>query len=236
MHAPGLLGRCWCRDCRRGYARWLESLAHHRAAGGYLWLLSVEGQTLVEALRIVSSEPVRLLAVLDRERLGVVERDQPLSIGITVSPLPTLFSCLSCPWGTAIAALPRDQPFTIAQLNAHGIDMRILPSPDVHDDGTGYHEYRPGLHLHIRGGHCAKRSLSLRDRAIIALQEILPALGDDEVRVLALVGTRLAAGQRRYGRLDLRTDRRNWHAEALDECADGLAYLAAALVRAGRQA
>jgi hypothetical protein len=192
---------------------------------------------LAEPLWIVTSEPVRMIATFDQERLGVVAGGQPVAMAITVSPLPTVHRCcLWCPQGTALAALRRDQPFTVAELNAHGIDVSALPSPDVHDDGIGYHEYRPGLHLHIRGGHCAKRSLNLRDRAIMALQEIVPALGDDEVRVLALVGTRLAAGQRQYGRLDLRTDPRNWHAEALDECADGLAYLAAALVRAGRQA
>jgi hypothetical protein len=55
----------------------LESLAHHHAAGGYLSLLSVEGRTFVEALRIVTSEPVRSVGAVDCERLGVVEWDWP---------------------------------------------------------------------------------------------------------------------------------------------------------------
>ena len=79
--------------------------------------------------------------------------------------------------------------------------------------------------------HVAAVDGSDRYEAIVTLQDTLPVLADDEVRVLALVATRLAAGQRRYGRLSLRTDHRDWHTEAIEECADGLAYLAAALVR-----
>jgi hypothetical protein len=227
-----LLGRCQCRACRRGYMRWLESLGRHRAAGEYLWLMSLVGRpALAELLWIVTNEPVRSLTALDRARLGVVAGDQPVTIAITVSPLPAVRRCLWCPQGTAVVALPRDQPFTVAQLRAHGIDVHALPSPDAYDDAIGYQEDRPGMRLHIRGADCPERPLTARHQAIVTLEEILPALGDDEVRVLAMVGTRLAAGQRRYGRLSLRTDRRDWHTEAIEECADGLAYLAAALVR-----
>jgi hypothetical protein len=232
MHAPRLLGRCRCHDCRRGYARWLASLAHHRAAGGSLWLLSIEGQALVEALRIVTSEPVRLLAALDRERLGVAQRDQPLSVAITVSPIPALYPCLACLRRTAIVALPCDQPFTIAQLTARGIDVHALPSPDAYDEGIGYREDRRGLSLQIRGPNCREQRLTVRQQAIATLRRALPALGDDEVRVLGLVATRLAADQRQSGKLALRTDRRDWRSEALD----GLTFIAAALVRAGRRA
>ncbi|MFW5875727.1 MAG: hypothetical protein ACOCXM_03225 [Myxococcota bacterium] len=57
------------------------------------------------------------------------------------------------------------------------------------------------------------------------------ALGDDEIRVLALVAERLAMGRRQYGPLELQTDGRAFHQEALEEAADGLVYTAAALIR-----
>src|SRR5262245_29123480 len=154
------------------------------------------------------------------------------SITITCHPLPAGDNWLNAHQRAAVLTLPRDEPLTAAQLSAHGIDLRALPSPASCDDGDGYREGRhPGVQLHVRvpcrrGGRMADRH-----EAIVTLQETLPALGDEEVCVLAQVATRLAAGQRRYGRLSLRTDRRDWHTEAIEECADGLAYLAAALVR-----
>lgn len=226
-----LLGRCQCRACRRGYIRWLESLGRHRAAGGDLWLLILNGLVLAEPLRIVTSEPVRTVAALNAARLGIVELEFPASITITCHPLPAGDNWLNAHQRAAVLRLPRNEPLTVAQLSAHGIDLRALPSATSCDDGDGYREGRhPGVHLHV---HVPRRRGGRSDRyeAIVTLQDTLPVLADDEVRVLALVATRLAAGQRRYGRLSLRTDHRDWHTEAIEECADGLAYLAAALVR-----
>jgi hypothetical protein len=56
-------------------------------------------------------------------------------------------------------------------------------------------------------------------------------LGDDEVRVLVLVGRRLLMGQRIYGRLDANRDARDWRAEAAEELLDGCVYLAAEVLR-----
>lgn len=68
-----------------------------------------------------------------------------------------------------------------------------------------------------------------RDRILAALD----ALGPDEAEVLALVAERLAKGRRQYGELHPATDPRRFEREALEEAADGLVYVAAALVRAG---
>ncbi len=62
---------------------------------------------------------------------------------------------------------------------------------------------------------------------------ICAELGTDELRVLVLVAERLRIGQRRYGRLDVATDRRDWHAEAGDEVADASVYAACGLLRQG---
>src|SRR5262245_18413975 len=83
-----LLGRCQCRACRRGYMRWLESLGHHRAAGGDLWMLILNGSALAGPLRIVTSEPVRSIGALNAAGLGIVELKFPASITITCHPLP----------------------------------------------------------------------------------------------------------------------------------------------------
>ena len=58
-------------------------------------------------------------------------------------------------------------------------------------------------------------------------------LGADELAVLTLVADRLAQGQERYGLLDVATDRRCFRVEALEEAADGLVYVAVALMRHG---
>jgi hypothetical protein len=60
---------------------------------------------------------------------------------------------------------------------------------------------------------------------------LAPQLGDDELRVLVLLVRRVLAGQRRYGHLDLANDPRAFGREALEEVADGLFYLAAAILR-----
>lgn len=68
-----------------------------------------------------------------------------------------------------------------------------------------------------------------RARLLAALE----TLGADEAEVLALVAERLAMGRRLYGELRPATDTRDFGREALEEAADGLVYVAAALVRAG---
>src|SRR5262245_10692024 len=202
-----LLGRCQCRACRRGFMRCLESLGRHRAAGGDLWLLILNGSALIEPLRIVTSEPVRTIVALNAARLGIVELKLPANITITCHPLPAGDNWLNARQRAAVLALPRDKPLTAGQLDANAIDVRALPSPASCDDSDGYRECRhAGVYLHVlvpcrRGGQKADRH-----EAIVNLQETLPVLGDDEVCVLALVATRLAAGQRRYGRLSLQAD------------------------------
>ena len=54
---------------------------------------------------------------------------------------------------------------------------------------------------------------------------------DEEQRAAARGGTGGAQTLAAAGRSFLDTDRRDRRAEAIEECADGLAYLAAALVR-----
>jgi hypothetical protein len=51
-------------------------------------------------------------------------------------------------------------------------------------------------------------------------------LGDDELRVIALLAERLLAGQRQYGRLSLAEDPRDWRKERDEEIADLLMYSA----------
>ncbi len=63
------------------------------------------------------------------------------------------------------------------------------------------------------------------------LTEVCAELGTDELRVLVLVADRLRTGRRRYGTLDVATDRRCFPVEALEEAADGLVYAAVALMR-----
>lgn len=63
------------------------------------------------------------------------------------------------------------------------------------------------------------------------LLDVCAELGTEELRVLVLVAERLRVGQRRYGRFDLATDRRDFHHEALEEVADALVYAACGLMR-----
>jgi hypothetical protein len=69
-----------------------------------------------------------------------------------------------------------------------------------------------------------------RDRILGALSQ----LGEDEAEVLALAAERLAIGRRAYAELHLDADKRDFRLEALEECADGLVYVAAALARLRR--
>jgi len=73
-------------------------------------------------------------------------------------------------------------------------------------------------------------------RALLGdLAAVAARLADDEVRVLLVVATRAWAGQARYGCLALGRDRRDFRGEALEEVADALFYLAAALARGPRR-
>jgi len=63
------------------------------------------------------------------------------------------------------------------------------------------------------------------------LLHLCAELGADELRVLLLVAERLRAGQWRYGRFDLGSDRRDFGHEALEEIADALVYAACGLMR-----
>ena len=63
------------------------------------------------------------------------------------------------------------------------------------------------------------------------LLELCAELGADELRVLLLVAERLRIGQRRYGRFDLVTDRRDFQHESLEEIADAMVYAACGLMR-----
>lgn len=50
----------------------------------------------------------------------------------------------------------------------------------------------------------------------------------DEIRVIDEILTGLEKGAELYGSLNLASDRRNWNAEAAEECRDALVYLACA--------
>ena len=60
-------------------------------------------------------------------------------------------------------------------------------------------------------------------------------LGDDELRVLLYVASRLRMGAQQYGRLDLATDRRDWRVELGQEAADALVYAACAALAKGSE-
>ncbi len=64
------------------------------------------------------------------------------------------------------------------------------------------------------------------------LDAIARELGPDEVKVLTALARRLLAGQRHYGRLDIRADGRDWRRERAEELADALVYGAIAEVAA----
>jgi len=61
-------------------------------------------------------------------------------------------------------------------------------------------------------------------------------LEPDAQEVLALIAERLVKGRKVYGDLVLDKDERDHPHEALEEAADGLVYVAAALVKAEREA
>jgi hypothetical protein len=58
----------------------------------------------------------------------------------------------------------------------------------------------------------------------VTLIETIAELGDEEAAVLLVLAKRLLAGQRQYGRLDLRNDARDFRRERAEEFADALIY------------
>ena len=80
-----------------------------------------------------------------------------------------------------------------------------------------------------------RRPRDPRTRLRRELAALAARLGADELRVLVLLATRVRVGQTRYGRLDLRRDRRDLRREAVEELADALFYLAAAVLRRQRR-
>jgi hypothetical protein len=80
--------------------------------------------------------------------------------------------------------------------------------------------------------------MSQRPRTATARRRLLRAvavLGTDELAVLTLIATRLAQGRDTYGTLHLERDRRDFPREALEEVADGMFYVGAALVQRTRR-
>lgn len=69
----------------------------------------------------------------------------------------------------------------------------------------------------------------------LELTAIVDQLNDDERAVVfdtALsIARRILTGRQRYAPLDLATDKRDWLAETNEELADGLAYIAMALIQ-----
>jgi hypothetical protein len=63
-----------------------------------------------------------------------------------------------------------------------------------------------------------------RDEHLAELSATLSGLGDNEIRVVSWLARRLLVGQRRYGRVDLAGDRRDWRRERAEEIADLLVY------------
>lgn len=88
---------------------------------------------------------------------------------------------------------------------------------------------RPDNHITLPA---ARERAALRAR----IDDAVDRLGADELRVLALVAERLAAGRRSYGELRLHSDARDWRQEMAEEVADALVYAACALAQGGPRA
>jgi hypothetical protein len=72
--------------------------------------------------------------------------------------------------------------------------------------------------------------------ARVALDDVLDALGCDEVQVLIRIAERLKLGRRAYGPLELAGDTRAFRSkEAREELEDALVYLACAWLKSETQ-
>ncbi len=67
------------------------------------------------------------------------------------------------------------------------------------------------------------------------LAAIARRLAGDELEVLTLIARRLDTGRARYGALDVRRDRRDFLAEAVEELADTAVYVASYMLRMTRR-
>jgi hypothetical protein len=90
---------------------------------------------------------------------------------------------------------------------------------------TAVRELIPGP-LGIFSETSAEENGRVYDELVAVLHQLAPV----ERNVLLTIGRRLLAGQGRYGRLDLTTDRRDWRRERAEELADALVYGAIAEV------
>lgn len=57
------------------------------------------------------------------------------------------------------------------------------------------------------------------------LQNLAHGLGEDEIRILVRVARRLEFGRKRYGLMDLKSDKRDFTKEAVEEILDWLVYV-----------
>lgn len=71
------------------------------------------------------------------------------------------------------------------------------------------------------------------------LERILDDLNDDERAVVLktslAIARRIHSGRTRYAPLDLATDKRDWLNETSEELADGLSYIAMAMIQRARR-
>jgi hypothetical protein len=67
------------------------------------------------------------------------------------------------------------------------------------------------------------------------LADVASSLAHDELEVLLLLAMRVRSGRARYGRLDVRRDRRNFTRETMEEVVDGLFYIGVALLPHARR-
>jgi len=80
------------------------------------------------------------------------------------------------------------------------------------------------------------RMLTPEDAARAGLRSIILTLGFEEVLVLGRIAERLRRGQKQYGFLHLRSDRRSFRStEAREELEDALVYLACSWLKAETQ-
>ncbi len=56
-------------------------------------------------------------------------------------------------------------------------------------------------------------------------------LGDEEKAIIRLLVERISAGQKRYGKINIKADKRDFITETVEETLDALFYISAALIR-----
>ena len=73
-----------------------------------------------------------------------------------------------------------------------------------------------------------------REVFLLAMTTFADSASPDELAVVALIASRIDGARGYYGRLEMRTDERDFAEEALEEAADGFTYSALALMRKKR--